>query len=549
MNRTAPFFGLLAMLACAPSCSLRAQESEAPKAKIHITVTEDGETKQMDREIPLNDPGALEQALREMGIMDELNIDDGANRIEINIRKRGDDGVLKDMDMSMFMDSPDAMVWATSGEPRAYLGVYTGTWNQSTCEDDKKKDKTKGELKEGACITHVVEGTAAEKAGLKEGDVITAIGDKGVKNHAELTEVIRSHKPGDAVMVTYWRDGKKNSATAELGETEDEEGYKYSYSYNDDGSGNGNSYVFDMGGAFLGVVPGETVNDGLSVEDVVDGSSAEEMGLKDADVIKTLNGRAIKDFEDLVAAVEATEPEEEVVLVVEREGKRMDLKGKMGRQEAFTFDMPEMAPMSPMPPMPPMNGNGRMSEADRQQYERDMEQYGRDMEQHARDMEQHDRDMEEHDRAMDQEGRDMDQHQNDMEQLRQEMEELRNELRGNIHREMRVTIERKELTPEETTILRNKGVAGLDNKLELEGLRCFPNPSEGFFRLQFSVPSKGDLNVDVHDSKGERVYHESISDYEGDYERTLNLSTKADGGYYLVITQNGRTFTQKLMKE
>ena len=114
---------------------------------------------------------------------------------------------------------------------------------------------------------------------------------------------------------------------------------------------------------------------------------------------------------------------------------------------------------------------------------------------------------------------------------------------------MRVTIERKELTQEETAVLRNKGVAGLDNKLDLTDLRCFPNPSDGYFRLQFNVPTKGDLNVDVHDSRGERVYHESISDYEGQYERTLNLSSKADGGYYLVITQNGKTFTQKLVKE
>ena len=540
MNRTAPFLGLLAMLACAPSCSLRAQTDEAPKAKIHISVTENGETKQLEREIPLNDPAALEQALREMGIMDELNIDDGANRIEINIRKRGDDGVLKDMDMSMFMEEPGTMVWAI-GEPRAYLGVYTGNWNQSTCEDDKKKNKNNTSVKEGACITHVIDGTAAATAGLTEGDVITAIDDKEVKSHEQLTEAIRSHKPGEAVKVSYWRDGKKNSISATLGETRGEEVYTYNYS-DEGGDGSGNEFVFDMGGAFLGVVPGATVNGGLAVEDVVDGSSAEDMGLKDGDVIKKLNGRDIEDFADLVAAVEVVEPEQDVLLVIEREGKPMELKGKMGRHEAFTFAMPEMAPMAPMPPLPPMQGAERMSDADREEYARDMEEYARDLEEHTRDMQQYQRDMNEQDR-------DVYQQRNDMEQLRREMEELRNELRGNVHREMRVTIERKELTPEETTLLRNKGVAGLDNKLDLSDLRCFPNPSDGFFRLQFNVPTKGDLNVDVHDAKGERVYHESISDYEGAYERTLNLSTKADGSYYLVITQGGRTFTQKLVKE
>ena len=533
MNRTVPLSYLAIFLACAPSCSLRAQTTEEPKAKISISITEDGETKQMEREVPLNDPDALENALRELGIMQEFNIDGGANRIEINIRKRGDDGVLKDMDLSLFMDEPSAAVWV-AGEPRAYLGVYSGNWNQSTCEDDKRENKNNTSVKEGACITHVIEGTAAEKAGLKEGDVIVAIDDHQVKSHGHLSESMAMHKPGDAVKVTYWRDGKKNTVTANLGETEGEEVYTYGYEF---GGGNGasNAYAFNMGGAFLGVVPGETVNGGLSVEDVVDRSSAEAMGLQDGDIIKSLNDHRIANFDDLVSAVEITEPDQDVRLSIERGGKPMDLKGQMGRHEVFAFEMPEMPPMAPMPPLPPMNGLEHMSDADREQYENDMEQHDRDMEQHGRDMEQHDRDLE--------------QQRRDMEQLRRDMEELREELRGGVRREMRVTIERKELTQEETAVLRNKGVAGLDSKLDLTDLRCFPNPSDGYFRLQFNVPTKGDLNVDVHDSRGERVYHESISDYEGQYERTLNLSSKADGGYYLVITQNGKTFTQKLVKE
>ena len=81
MNRTVPLSYLAIFLACAPSCSLRAQTAEEPKAKISISITEDGETKQMEREVPLNDPDALENALRELGIMQEFNIDGGANRI------------------------------------------------------------------------------------------------------------------------------------------------------------------------------------------------------------------------------------------------------------------------------------------------------------------------------------------------------------------------------------------------------------------------------------------------------------------------------------
>lgn len=499
------------MLALAPSCSAQAQDQEAPKARINITVTENGETKRLEREVPLNDAEAIQQALKEMGVLDEMTIENGANRIEINIRKRDDDGVLKDMDMSLFMDAPDApsMMKYPAGEPRAFLGVYTGNWNPSTCEDDKKNNKNNSSVKEGACITHVIEGTAAANAGLKEGDVVVELDGKEVTGHAALTELIRSHKPGDSVKVVYWRDGKKGSTTATLGEKEDE-GYAYSYSYDGDDGGNGNgnwTYSFSGGGAFLGVVPGGPVNGGLQVEDVVDGSSAEEMGLQNNDIIKKLNGKEIGDFDDLVDAVDGTEPGAETVLLVERDGKTVVLSGKMGGDEPMVIEMPDMPAMPPLAPMYRMpQWNGLPPE-----YQEEM--------------------------------------QREMEQLRMEMDELRDELNGQVRREMRVVIERRELTPEETDVLRKKGVAGLDNKLALEEVRCFPNPSDGFFRLQFDLPGKGDLNVDVHDAKGERVYHESVSDYEGAYERTLNLSGKPDGTYFLVITQNGKTHTQKLIKE
>ncbi|MBK7555582.1 MAG: hypothetical protein IPI55_13545 [Flavobacteriales bacterium] len=40
------------------------------------------------------------------------------------------------------------------------------------------------------------------------------------------------------------------------------------------------------------------------------------------------------------------------------------------------------------------------------------------------------------------------------------------------------------------------------------------------------MPASGDLNVDVHDSNGDRVYHESISGFEGHYERVLDMSDR-----------------------
>ncbi|MBI3817151.1 MAG: PDZ domain-containing protein [Planctomycetes bacterium] len=68
-------------------------------------------------------------------------------------------------------------------------------------------------------ITDVVEGSAAEKAGLKTGDEIVSVAGKVVENQLELRGVIREHKPGEKINIKIRRDGKKMNIESELGQT------------------------------------------------------------------------------------------------------------------------------------------------------------------------------------------------------------------------------------------------------------------------------------------------------------------------------------------
>ena len=70
---------------------------------------------------------------------------------------------------------------------------------------------------DGLKITDITEGSGADKAGLKEDDIITKVDDKKVDDPDDLTKLIRSHKPGDKVNITYLRDKKEQKVTAELG--------------------------------------------------------------------------------------------------------------------------------------------------------------------------------------------------------------------------------------------------------------------------------------------------------------------------------------------
>jgi serine protease Do len=68
----------------------------------------------------------------------------------------------------------------------------------------------------GAKIEDVVKESAAEKAGLEIGDIITAIDNKKIDGHQSLAECIKSHKPFDLVKISYLRNGKKKSTTCTL---------------------------------------------------------------------------------------------------------------------------------------------------------------------------------------------------------------------------------------------------------------------------------------------------------------------------------------------
>jgi putative serine protease PepD len=75
-------------------------------------------------------------------------------------------------------------------------------------------DNTSG----GATVARVVSGSGAEKAGIKEGDVIVKFGDQTINDADDLVSAVQSHQVGDKVEVTYKRDGNTQTATVTLGQ-------------------------------------------------------------------------------------------------------------------------------------------------------------------------------------------------------------------------------------------------------------------------------------------------------------------------------------------
>lgn len=76
----------------------------------------------------------------------------------------------------------------------------------------------RGTAATGAQVARVVTGSAAERAGIKEGDVLTAVDGRSVTSPESLRTAVAAHRPGDTVKVA-WTDaaGKRHSASVRLG--------------------------------------------------------------------------------------------------------------------------------------------------------------------------------------------------------------------------------------------------------------------------------------------------------------------------------------------
>jgi S1-C subfamily serine protease len=74
------------------------------------------------------------------------------------------------------------------------------------------------EVDEGALVAEVTEGSGAEVAGMRTGDVIVDIDGEKISDAGGVSAAIRKHKPGDEIKVTVARGGERETLTVRIGE-------------------------------------------------------------------------------------------------------------------------------------------------------------------------------------------------------------------------------------------------------------------------------------------------------------------------------------------
>ncbi|MGB0178103.1 MAG: PDZ domain-containing protein, partial [Owenweeksia sp.] len=294
------------------------EENVQKETRVNITITRDGET----RSITIDPENAenLQDVMDQVSELEDIELNNEDGDIEVIVRScKGGEGFgnmehLKDM--KVFLDQKLHL------EPRTFLGVV-----------GQHKDN-------GIHLEKIISGTGAEKAGLKTGDVILEMDGRKQDSYKGFTDAIKAKKPGDKINLKIDRDGKIRNLEATLGESKD---HVVEWASKDLSSEMPifldkieRNFEVNSDQGFLGVNFEMEGDQGVKVNKVIEESPAAQAGLRDGDIILSIDGKPTADGKTFLEAMSNTKKDQEIDLVLERDGKKINKKVTLGeRQGAF----------------------------------------------------------------------------------------------------------------------------------------------------------------------------------------------------------------------
>jgi len=205
---------------------------------------------------------------------------------------------------------------------RGYIGASVQTLTPELAEAMKLKGQPTGAL-----VGEVTPKTPSEKAGMKTGDVITAVNGKKISDARELRLMIGSMAPGSKTQIEVNREGQTKTFDVELGEMPagaTEEGTETPPE---------ESAQPEKATVFGGVAVADVTDDvrsalnlpkdvqGAVIAEIDADSPAGKAGLREGDVIQEVNKQPVKNAKDLVAISKKLKANEKILLRVYSQGR------------------------------------------------------------------------------------------------------------------------------------------------------------------------------------------------------------------------------------
>lgn len=196
---------------------------------------------------------------------------------------------------------------------RGWLGVIIQEVNRDLAESfglDKAA---------GALVAKVLPDSPAEKAGLREGDVITRFKGRDINLSAELPPLVGRVKPGDKAEVEVMRQGRKQTLSVEIGLLPDDETTILADNGQSANKGNVGSLNIMVADLSAEAKQRLQVEAGVEVRQVQPGPAA-SAGIQPGDVITLLNGEAVNSVKELQAVVKKLPKQRSVPVQIIRSG-------------------------------------------------------------------------------------------------------------------------------------------------------------------------------------------------------------------------------------
>ncbi len=151
----------------------------------------------------------------------------------------------------------------------------------------------------GALVTQVNPGSAAEKAGLKSGDIILEVDGTKIDDNVALARTIGAQAPGATVELLIWRDQAETTVSATLGTLDDSQGTQPDQPQQPD-----QPAAPESTSVGLTLVPNAD-GEGVLIQEIDPASAAAEKGFNVGDAILEVDNKPVASAADFEAAVKA----------------------------------------------------------------------------------------------------------------------------------------------------------------------------------------------------------------------------------------------------
>ncbi|MCF3642584.1 Do family serine endopeptidase [Rhizobium sp. TRM95111] len=177
---------------------------------------------------------------------------------------------------------------------RGWLGVQIQPVTKDIAESLGLADAS------GALVVEPQAGSPGEKAGIRQGDVITALDGDTVKDPRDLARRVAEIEPGKKVDVTLWRGGKSETLSVEIGKLGTDQAQASTEESEQQPQAPGAEE--ELANLGIAVVPAED-GKGVTVASVDSDSEAGDRGLRAGDRITSVNNTDVKSADDITRVI------------------------------------------------------------------------------------------------------------------------------------------------------------------------------------------------------------------------------------------------------